>query len=42
MHTTIETLAAPVPHPKMPRPRPDTRWRDNLRGTLFQKFLLEG
>lgn len=42
MHTMLDTLVAEGPRPKTPRPHPDTRWRDNLRGTLFQKFLLEG
>ena len=41
MQTLIDTPAEDT-RPRHPRPRPDMRWRDNLRGTLFQKFLLEG
>jgi len=42
MHMMLETLTGDTPRPRDPRPHPDLRWRDNLRGTLFQKFLLEG
>jgi hypothetical protein len=42
MHMMLETLTGDTPRPRDRRPQPDLRWRDNLRGTLFQKFLLEG
>lgn len=39
MHTILDTITAEAARKKNPRGRPDTRWRDNLRGTLFQRHL---
>ena len=40
MHILLEHLIAEKAHQGGPRAR-DTRWRDQLRGTNFQKFLLD-